>query len=317
MALLQTELLDTKQYPASILRYMFQQAPAQAGVVNAGDYLVSQRAAGANMSIDIAAGGAWVQGGSTARQGLYHQVNDATVNQTVAPADATNPRVDTAILAGNDSNVVGISDTPQLSVVAGTPTAGATLDNRSGANSLAAYPSFLRVADVLVPAGSASVVNGNIRDRRPWARGAYWRTVRTSNGVGTDDYTTTSAVAVDIDQANLRPRIECSGAPLRMILRTGGANLTAGNSVRLGLGIDGVLQGGWPYHADQPVVGNIPGGYVFDQLPTPGSHLIGPQWMVPGGTGRLLARASAPFTVELTVEEIVRQNAGNNPAGYG
>ena len=98
----------------------------------------------------MAAGAAWVQGDDTARQGLYHQVNDAAVTGLVAAGHATNPRIDQVILRIFDSSVTGVSDTPTLSTLAGTATGGATLDNRTGA---AALPNgAIRIADILVPA---------------------------------------------------------------------------------------------------------------------------------------------------------------------
>lgn len=213
MTLLTTDYLDTKQYPASADRYLAQQQALQPGVVNSGDYQVAQRAVGANMSVDIAAGGAWVAGTSVVRQGLYHQVNDGTVNQAVVPADATNPRVDQVILAVNDSTVTGSSDTPTLTVVAGTPTAGATLANRSGVDPLTTYGAFLRLADVLVPAGSTSVQGPNIRDRRPWARGANWTVTRNQNASGGGDYVVpVGGTGTTIDNTNLQQRVEVGPA---------------------------------------------------------------------------------------------------------
>lgn len=291
-------------------------APLQAGVMGAGDLKVT---AGAGQQELIVAGGAgFAQGNNVGvlDQGLYRVRNDAAKSSTIFEAGgptaaALNPRLDQIVARVWDHATDGLGLRKwRLAVVPGAESSGVTLDNRTG---FAALPAnCLLLADVVTRPGMTVYPAVDIRDRRPWARGAYWRTTRTSNAQGGDDYTTTSVPGGDVDQTNLRPRIECSGAPLRMIFRTGVANLTVGNSVRLGLGIDSVLQGGWPYHADQPAVGNIPGGYVFDALPTPGSHFIGPVWAVPnGGTGRLLARASVPFLVELTIEEIVRQNASN------
>lgn len=165
MTLLTTELLPTKSYPFQTLRYLFGHlANVQEGVATATDLVVVPRGAGANMSVDVGAGAAWIQGDDTARQGLYHQINDATVNVPIAAADPTNPRVDQVYLQANDSSIVGVSDTPTLAVVAGTPTVGATLDNRLG---VAAFPNTaIRLADVLVGAGATSIVTAAIRDRR-------------------------------------------------------------------------------------------------------------------------------------------------------
>jgi hypothetical protein len=54
----------------------------------------------------------------------------------------------------------------KLQVVAGVATVGATLDNRNNAG--AAPANSILLADVLIPAASASVTTANIRDRRPF-----------------------------------------------------------------------------------------------------------------------------------------------------
>lgn len=291
-------------------------APLQAGVMGAGDFKVTPGTS--NRELIVAPGAGFVQGNNAGvlDQGLYRVRLDASKSSLGfegggVPGPAADPRLDQLVARAWDHAVDGSGLRKwRLAIIPGTPTPGATLDNRLGFTALP--PNCLLLADALTRSVTNVYQAGDIRDRRPWARGAYWRTFRSSNAGGGDDYTTTSNNAADVDPTNLRARIECSGAPLRMILRSGLANLTAGASARLGLGIDGVLQGGgWLYHADQPVVGNIPGGYVFDALPAPGSHLIGPLWVAIGGTARLLARTNPPLLLELTVEEIVRQNAAN------
>lgn len=180
MTLLTPELLPTKTYPFQNLRYVFQTMGIQQGVFgSAADYLVAQRGAGANMTVDVPAGTAWITGTSITRQGIYHQTNDGTVNVgNFATADATNPRVDQVFLVVNDSSVIGGSDVPQFVIVTGVPTAGATIGiggNRNGAVAdgtiAASYPNRIRLADVLIPATATTVTTANIFDRRPKTRG--------------------------------------------------------------------------------------------------------------------------------------------------
>jgi hypothetical protein len=154
------QFLQTKSYSAQALRQMFESIAVQEGIIAGGDYATTQRGAGANMSVDTAAGKAFVQGDTIVRQGLYQAVNDAVVNTAVAAAHATLPRLDQLVLRVYDSTVTGSSDVAQLEMVAGTPTASASLANRLGAAALPA--SALRIADVLVPAAAASIVNANI-----------------------------------------------------------------------------------------------------------------------------------------------------------
>lgn len=210
MALRTTSFLDSATYGAEWLRLMLEMA-CQEGVWGANDMDVTPAAAG-GMRVDIAAGVALVKGdsgtpGTGISQGLYMQVNDASIANavTLTAAHASLPRIDQIILQLNDSSDLGSgSNTPAFSVVTGTATSGATLDNRTGA---AALPNnALRLADILVPAASSSVTAGNVRDRRPWARGAHMYLPGTKAG----NYTQASGVVSSI----LSGRIELSGAPV-------------------------------------------------------------------------------------------------------
>jgi hypothetical protein len=135
------------------------------GTLGAGDLAVAQRAAGANMSVDIAAGAAWVKGDDDVNaQPTYRVRNDATVNLAVSASDATKPRVDRIVARVRDSAFAGVSLAWTLEVVPGVATTGATLANLSGA---AAVPNTtLLLANVLVPAASTTVVTANIDDKR-------------------------------------------------------------------------------------------------------------------------------------------------------
>lgn len=138
------------------------------GVVGSGDFLVAQRAAGANMSVDVAAGAAWVKGDSDANaQPTYRVRMDATQNITLAGADASKPRIDRIIARVYDSAFAGTSLVWQLETVSGTPTTGATLTNLSGAGAVPA--TALLLANVLVPAAAGSIVTADLADVRRWA----------------------------------------------------------------------------------------------------------------------------------------------------
>ena len=141
------------------------------GVVNASDFTVAQRAAGANMSVDVAAGYAWIRGTESAHQGAYHVYNDGTVNLSVAASDATNPRIDLVIAKVQDAFYSGATRTASVTIVTGTPAASPT-DPTLPANALV-------LARVRVPATSTSVVTANITD------------VRTRAASGSESYTRT------------------------------------------------------------------------------------------------------------------------------
>src|SRR3954451_15663447 len=123
----------------------------QAGVLGAGDLKVSQRAVGgANQSVDVATGAGWVDVTTGTRNGLAHVYSDAIANVALAASNATTPRVDQLVVRYNDTSIpTGSGNTPTLEVVTGTPTAGATLDNRTGAVTGTALNDTLRLADIL------------------------------------------------------------------------------------------------------------------------------------------------------------------------
>jgi hypothetical protein len=292
MALSETSFLQNGgPYNADTLRYLFESTALQAGVVGASHFKVTQRGAGANMSVDVAAGSAWVKGLSTTGQGFYQQGNDATVNVAIGAAHATNPRLDQVILRIKDSDVGDASDTPEIAVIAGTATGGATLDNRTGAVADGSITgSWIRLAE--------------IRDRRPWARGGYKRIVRNANAAAGNDYTTTSTSAVAIDATNLAVRMECTGKPVRVSLRGRCLHSAPPAGVNFELRVDGAQVDGGQMH---PVVVAAASAHGFDTewdiVPTAGSRLFVPYYSVAAGTGTLYARATIP--AQFVVQELV------------
>ncbi len=143
-------------------------------IVN-GDVLeglnVSQRGAGANMSVDVAVGDAFVR----RSDGSYaHPVfNDAVYNQAITTADGSNPRRDLIVLyvdygqapstavSNNTNGVV------KIKVVAGSP-AGSPVDPNGAAiqSSVGAGNPYTILARVRVPAGQTSITNSLIDDLR-------------------------------------------------------------------------------------------------------------------------------------------------------
>lgn len=144
-----------------------------AGVTNSADFAVTQKAGGANMSVDVAAGEAIVDF-TTPEGGKRLTVMDVLSNSgtpgapntpdwltTFTAANGTNPRVDRVVLTVRDTDLdaSGARDAV-LQVVAGTATAGATLTNLTGAASVPA--NSLLLANVLIPAGATSITTANI-----------------------------------------------------------------------------------------------------------------------------------------------------------
>lgn len=131
---------------------------ANGGIARSGEYAVVQRGAGANMSVDVAAGGALVGGTESATQGEYFVFNDATVNVVISASDPSNPRIDVVGIQVRDKEYSGSNDDARLVVITGTP---------AGSPSVPALPAdFLSLAHVAVAAGATSIVNANITDKR-------------------------------------------------------------------------------------------------------------------------------------------------------
>jgi hypothetical protein len=132
------------------------------GVVGSSALAVTERGAGANMSVDVAAGVAWIKGDdSSASQPCYRVYNDATKNLTVTAADGTNPRIDLVIAEVRDAAFSGVSTDWRLRVVAGTP---------AGSPSAPATPSnAIVLAQISVPAGDTTIGTAQITDYRPRA----------------------------------------------------------------------------------------------------------------------------------------------------
>lgn len=77
------------------------------GVNSRTDLKVSQRGAGANMSVDVAIGGGVITGDDQANQGNYTVFNDAVFNLTGFTAPVSNSRYDIVGLQLNDPNAGG------------------------------------------------------------------------------------------------------------------------------------------------------------------------------------------------------------------
>lgn len=288
--------------PFQRMRQMLLDGALQAGVVGANDFKVVQRGAGANQSVDVGVGFAWVQIATGTRNGMGHVTNDATANVTLTASNATNPRIDQILLRWNDTSIpTGAGNAPTLEVATGTPTAGATLDNRTGAVTGATLNDTLRLADILVPAASTSVVTANIRDRRPWARGGNWSLARTSGNL------TGVAAFTNIDPVNLQPRLECSGVPLWLGLSIMYSAPAASRLVQIRVLVDGasVVQRDHHLAASETLFMNLYEPYT----PAAGSHVFAYQFNSGVADGTFSSNATNPLTASLI--EQVRPNASN------
>jgi hypothetical protein len=150
--------------PAVDLRRFLGVAIASEGIKNTTDFLVVQRAAGAAMIVEIGDGEAYVKDDhvSSNAGGFYWGQNIGTVQEAISDSHATLPRVDRVVLEFRDAFLGDTAnDGPgRFRVIAGTPTAGATLTNLNGA---AAIPgSAILLANVLVGAAVTSITTADI-----------------------------------------------------------------------------------------------------------------------------------------------------------
>lgn len=98
------------------------------GVLDPLSLKVTQRGAGANISVDVAAGDAVVTGDDQARQGNYRVVTDAVVNVTLAAVPGSNSRYDIIILQINDPDAGGAAGSNAvITKVTGTAAASPTV----------------------------------------------------------------------------------------------------------------------------------------------------------------------------------------------
>lgn len=131
------------------------------GVVGDGDLKVTQRGAGANMSVDVAAGRAIIPN-STATRGNYLCRSDAVTNVAIAAAPtAPNSRIDLIVARVYDTEYGDGSDTWEIVRVAGTP-ATSPVPPALPAGSI-------YLAQVTVGSDVASITNAAIGDLRYYA----------------------------------------------------------------------------------------------------------------------------------------------------
>lgn len=152
MALTAPLFLQSGEYSARITRQLLSIVGTE-GVIEG--LTVSQRGAGANMSVDVAAGKALIQGDDQSNQGVYLAANEAIVNLVVVAADPSNARIDRVVLEVRDTNAGGpAGDDSNLRVIEGTP---------AGSPSAPAIPdTAISLATISVAAAASSIVDANI-----------------------------------------------------------------------------------------------------------------------------------------------------------
>jgi hypothetical protein len=166
------EFLNNSAYTAKRWRRGVERMSNVQQGVWGNDFVVSLDASG--WGYTVTGGSALVTAG-TGNVGMYHVEADNSpplLTGTLTPAHASLPRVDMIFIRVDDTVDTGSpDDDSQVMAATGTATAGATLGNRNGAVSPGGPSNMLHLADVLLPAGAASIAACTVRDRRTWARG--------------------------------------------------------------------------------------------------------------------------------------------------
>lgn len=131
-----------------------------------GDLKVTERGAGANMSVDVAPGWAIIE---TLRNGVTFKVfaqNLAVANLAVAANATGNDRVDAVIMRVSrtaEPNVL-TNNVVTLEVVTGNGTDAMT--DEEIATIIDSEDDFIRLADITVPDSTADITDGDITDTR-------------------------------------------------------------------------------------------------------------------------------------------------------
>lgn len=147
-------------YSAQSDRWVLSSWLGSEGVVGVNDLTVSQRGAGANMSVDIAAGAAYVDS-DLSNHHYYGCYSDGTKNVSIGSvATSGQSRKDLVVARVRDSAHGDGSDSWTLEVVAGTSAP-------TGTETEPALPArSLHLATVSVAFGDTSVTNAKIADKR-------------------------------------------------------------------------------------------------------------------------------------------------------
>jgi hypothetical protein len=119
-------------------------------------FVVTQRGAGANFSVDVAVGQAAIKGVDGANQGMYKIRSIGTVNVATPTAPVSGTRVHRLVAQVRDKQVIG----------SGTYDWQLWLREDTGTGTPALPNSAINLALISIASGQASVLNANITDLR-------------------------------------------------------------------------------------------------------------------------------------------------------
>jgi len=166
--------LQAGSHPAEDVRRYIEAVGVNAGIVDGGDLVVTEKSGTPTMSVDIATGRCFVAGDENTYQGLYFCDNRGVTNLAVSASDPTNDRIDLVVAKVEDSDYSGATDAWSLAIVEGTP---------SGSPSAPSLPNnALQLASILVQNAVSTIVDADITDSRVLYHSGFLRQVFTASG---------------------------------------------------------------------------------------------------------------------------------------
>jgi hypothetical protein len=175
------DITPTAQEFRRLLSGLMQGFGGGQGVFSQSDFLVTQRGAGANFSVDIPAGFATVIGDDVTAQGIYYAWNDAVINLATPTAPGSGTRLHRLVLQIRDKLHNGAYTTYDCVPL---------IVQDTGSGFPAEPNSAITLAQISIAAGQVSVQNANITDYAQMATG-------TVSAVKTGDQTRSSATLVN------------------------------------------------------------------------------------------------------------------------
>lgn len=263
------------------------------GVLGATDLDVTQRGAGANMSVDVAAGKCLISDAQSV-QGLYPLVSDATTNLAIASNSSGSTRIDIVVARVKDTEYGDASNAKTIEIVQGT----------AGAGVPATPTRCLKLAEVTVASGAASITNANIAESRVWAgvglgpRGQ----LGTGSSTATNGVTTT---VVDVNSCSTGAITTVAGRRYRYSFTMPVSGSTAGNIVVLAVYKDGSTLGNnitFPVPASGV---NYPVTFWVEDAPTAGSHTYKLRCQMYSGTGTISVAAGGAWSFDDIGEQTI------------
>lgn len=150
-------------------RHWYQSFLEGVGTRSLTSWKVIQRAAGANMSVDVQQGDGFIDTSSS--HGYFGWVASSDKNTSVDAADVSNPRIDRVVayvdLASISDATTNNTGALKFKAVAGTPAGSPAAPNDAAVQaSVGASNPFYDIAQVAVAAGATSITTANITDKR-------------------------------------------------------------------------------------------------------------------------------------------------------